>query len=465
MRPVLLVLVMSALGCGTGALYPSRPPATPGDAIADPTPSRIVLHATVSTAALKDALDQNIPKVGAGTFPLLGTQRKYLWQRVSVAVSYLQGRISVQAQVIARVQLPVGEAMFPINLKILAEPVVSSDYVARLQSAQVEVTSQDTRLQMAQSLAGALDSIKNEVQKQIDGFAFDLKPMLKEAHGRIAKPLDLPVGDAHACAELKVLGVEAGPTVLADGVEKDLALVIAPSITLPCAAANAPATLPPLANVATLQPGPFTIEIPIAARYQELERAMSAAFTDGKLFFSKEFPQLFLEKPEIYAAKDQLVVKLHIAGPVNKFGLHLNLDGDLYMVGHPQVIDNELRVPDLQPTIDTSQFLLKLKAALDAESIRDQARAALRLDVGERMKSVREKLSSELSFGTGQGCLRADVNKIEVRGVHAHQTYLRLHVALTGQASVYLPCPQPSAPAQPAAAAAATPAPAPAPLH
>src|SRR5581483_5767981 len=229
--------------------------------------------------------------------------------------------------------------------------------------------------------------------------------------------LDIPVGDAHACAELRVLGVEAGPTVLADGVEKDLALVIAPSITLPCATPAAPSPLPPLANVATLTPGPFTVEVPIAARYQELERAMSAAFTDGKLFFSKEFPQLYLEKPEVYAAKDQLVVKLHIAGPVAKFGLHLNLDGDLYMTGHPQVIDNELRVPDLQPTIETSQFLLKLKAALDSDSIRDQARAALRLDIGERMRSVRAKLSSELSFGSGQGCLRADVNKIEVTGV------------------------------------------------
>jgi hypothetical protein len=38
--------------------------------------------------------------------------------------------------------------------------------------------------------------------------------------------------------------------------------------------------------------------------------------------------------------------------------------------------------------------------------------------------------------------------------VHAHQTYLRLHVALTGQASVYLPCPQLNTPATPAAPAA-----------
>jgi hypothetical protein len=108
------------------------------------------------------------------------------------------------------------------------------------------------------------------------------------------------------------------------------------------------------------------------------------------------------------------------------------------------VVDNELRIPDLEPTIETSNFLLKLKAALDGGSIRDQARDALHLDIGARLQSVKDKMSSELSFSNGQGCLRAAVNKIEVTGIHTHQQYLRLYVALTGQASVYLPCPTPA---------------------
>ncbi len=445
MRQILVWVVLGAAGCGSGlsALYPSRPPATPGQALADPAPSRVVVHATVSTAALRKALDEQIPKNGAGSFPLLGSERRYLWQRVSLAVSYLQGRIGVQAQVFARVDLPLGETQFPIELKILAEPVVTSDYVARLQSMQVEVTSSDARLKFAQSLAGALDKIKEQIEEKLREFQFDLKPMIGEAHNRIARPIDLPLGDAHGCAELRVLGVEAGPTVLADGVEKDLAIVIAPSVTLPCAAPAAPARLPKLANVAALPSGPFTVSVPIAARYEELQRAMSLAFTDGKLFFSKEFPQLYLEKPEVYASKDQLVLKLHIYGPVAKGAIKTTLDGDLYMIGHPTVIDNELRVPDLEPTIETSSFLLRLKAALDGDSIRDQARQALRLDIGERLAQVRAKLSSDLSFADGQGCLQATVSKIEVTGVHAHASYLRLYVALTGQASVYLPCPEP----------------------
>jgi hypothetical protein len=181
--------------------------------------------------------------------------------------------------------------------------------------------------------------------------------------------------------------------------------------------------------------------VPIAARYEELAKAMSLAFTDGKLYFSKEYPALYMETPEGYAAKDQLVLKLHVAGPVHKFGFDTTIDGDIFFVGHPTVEDNELRVPDLEPTIETKSLLFKLKAALDGDSIRDEARAALRLDLGERLKAVRDKLSTELEVGDGQGCLKADAGKIEVTGVHAHGSYLRLYVAMTGRAAVYMPCP------------------------
>src|ERR1019366_2254241 len=101
-----------------------------------------------------------------------------------------------------------------------------------------------------------------------------------------------------------------GPTVLADGLEKDLALVVAPSITMPCPDLHedGPPQLPPLSNVAALASGPFTVTIPIAARYDELTRAMTMAFTDGKLFFSAEYPQLFLEKPEIYESQGAIVL-------------------------------------------------------------------------------------------------------------------------------------------------------------
>lgn len=440
----LVTLLSSTLaaGCaGGGALYPSRPPETPGEAIADPTPAKVVMHLTVTSAGLRGAIEENLPQTGEGTFPLLGSERKFTWKRSPAGLRFNQGRISLDLHVDAVADMPVSTLNIGLDFKILAEPVLTSEYVAKLQSLDVTVTSNDRLVKVADAVAGILGKIKTEIQSKLEAFSYDLRPMIASAHERVARPIDLPLGDAHGCAMLKVLGVEAGPTVLADGFEKDIALIVAPSITIPCAEAELTTTLPPLANVSSLQSGPFTVSLPIAARYDELAKAMTLAFTDGKLYFAKDFPKLYMEKPEVYAAKDQLVLKLHIQGPIDKYGINTTLDGDIFMSGHPSVEDNELRVPDLEPTIETSNFLLKLKAALDGNTIRDQARKALHLDIGERLRAVKEKLAQDLAFGNGQGCLKAQANKIEVSGVHVHSAYLRVYVTITGSASVYVPCP------------------------
>jgi hypothetical protein len=443
-RALLAALPMAFLaGCVAGAspVYPSRPPATPGEAMVDPSPSPVTVHLTVTGVGLRGAVEDAIPKDGEGTYPMLGTSRRFTWKRDPIAVKFAQGRLVFDLHVLANAEMPIGSIDLPLDLHIAAEPVVTSEYVAKLQSVDVSVGSRARIVKIADSAAGVLEKIKAQVEERLAGVAYPLRPLIAEAYDRIARPVDLPLGDAHGCANLRVLGVQAGPTVLADGIEKDLAIIVAPSVTLPCPAAEEPVPLPPLANVATLPSGPFTVSIPVAARYEELARAMSLTFTDGKLFFSQDFPALYLEKPEIYAAKDELVLKLHIAGPIHKFGIDTDLDGDLYMTGHPAVVDNELRVPDLEQTIETASFLLKLKAVVDADHIRDQARAALRLDIGERLRAVRSKLSTDLSFAGDKGCFKAEVIKIEVTGVHVHAAYLRVYVAVTGAASAYLPCP------------------------
>ncbi len=439
-----LLLVASLVpGCGGSftALYPPRPPATPGEPIADPAPSKVVLHTTITAKAMESALDDALPKTGEGTFSMVGGDRKYTYKRGAATVRFGQGRVQIAMHVDANLDMPVGSLDAGLDFKISAEPVITSAYVAKLQSVEVKVTSDDRVVKIADRAADVLPKIQAAVEEKLASFAYDLQPMIVPAYERIARPIDLPVGDAHGCARLKLVGVEAGPTVLADGIEKDIALVVAPSVTLPCGAEEALPPLPPLANVATLPSGPFTVTVPIAASYEELAKAMTATFTDGKFFFSKDYPELYMEKPEVYASKDQLVLKLHIAGPLKKSGIETTLDGDLYMTGHPTVVDNELRIPDLEPTIETSSFILGLKAALDGGSMRDQARAALRLDIGERLKAAKDKLSTDLSFGEGKGCLKAQTHKIEVTGVHVHAAYLRVYVDATGSASVFMPCP------------------------
>jgi hypothetical protein len=447
-RPLgLAAFVASLVACGSfGAVYPPRPAATPGAPVADPAPSRVVAHVSITSEALRSALDETVPKTGEGDVTLLGGVRRYSWEREALGVTFSQGRLVLDARVNAKIDAAFVHAQFPLDLHVAAEPVVNTQYVVRLQSVDVKVTSTDRRLQLAESLGGVYEAISAQLSARIKDFGQDLRPMLDEAYGRVSKPIVVPIGDANACVTLKVLGVEAGPTVIADGIEKDLAIVVAPEVTLPCAADVPAAPLPPLSNVATLTPGPFTVTIPIAARYDELTRAMTAAFTDGKLFFSQDYPKLFLEKPEIYESQGTLVLKMHLSGPVHGLGIDADLDGDVYLSGHPRVSDNELSIPDLEPTIETKNFLLSLKAMTSGDRMRDQARAALRLDIGQRLADIKAKLSSDLTFGAKGVCFKGNVDKIEVVGAYPHGTYLRVYVAVTARASATMPCADQSRP-------------------
>jgi hypothetical protein len=427
-----------------GAVYPPRPSASPSAPVADPAPARVVAHVSVSSAALRAALDDAVPKSAEGEFVLFGGQRHYSWQRTSLDVSFSQGRLVLDARIDATVDASVLHAQFPIDLRITAEPVVNTQYAVRLQSTEVKVDSSDRRLRLAESLGGVYEAIGDQVSAKLKDFTYDLRPMLEEAYARIAAPIELPIGDAKGCVNLRVLGIEAGPTVIADGIEKDLAVIVAPEVTLPCAAESVLAPLPPLANVAVVPSGPFTVTIPIAARYDELTRAMSVAFTDGKLYFSEDYPKLYLESPELYESQGLLVLKLHLHGPVHKMGIDADLDGDVFLSGHLGVVDNELAIPDLEPTIETKNFLLSLKAMTGSDKIRDQARAALRLDIGERLRDVKAKLSSDLTFGAKAACFKGNVDKIEVTGAYPHGSYLRVYVAVTARASATMPCPEPA---------------------
>jgi Domain of unknown function (DUF4403) len=441
MRTIWLSTLLLA-GCASVPLYPSRPSAATGAPHADPVPAKIVVHVTATADGLKQALDSRVPTTGETTFELRGT-RAVSWSRSPFSLRFADGRVELKTDLSLEVDLPVlGKQTVPVQVSVMGEPIITSDWKARLQGAKAKLESKDLRLRTAQGMAGAMEKATTMIDDYLEGFSWDLGPQIKEAYQKVASPIVFPAGGADACATLKVTSIEAGPTVIAGGFEKDLAMVVEPSVTLPCASAGLPPEPPRLANVATLPSGPFTVVVPIAARYEELAKAMTLAFTDGKLFFSKSFPELYLTNPEVFASQsDQLVVKLHLAGPIKAAGLSATLDGDLYFAGHPVVIDNELRIPDLEPTVDTSSFLLALKANLDRDGIRDQARQALKLDLGERFAAVRAKLSSDVPFDNGLGCMRAEVAKIEVTGVYPHANYLRVYVTTTAQAGVYLPCP------------------------
>jgi hypothetical protein len=399
------------------------------------------MHLSVANAALQTSLDDALPRSGEGNFQALGSSRRYTWRRESPTVTTAGGRVAVRLPVTLTVPVPLTTLQFPLTLVVEGEPVIRPDFVVAFQGVTARVTSSDARVGLAQSVAGVNDVVAREIETRVQESTFDLRPLLRQAYDRLTKPVPLDVADAKGCAFFRVLSLEASPTLVAGGLEKDVALVVAAEVSFPCSADEAAATLPPLQNVSTLAPGPFSVTVPIVARYDELTKAMGALFTDGRYYFSKDHPRVYLTEPEVYASQDQLVVKMRIRGTASAGVLPGELDGDLYLSGHPTVRDNEISVPDLEPTIETKNFLLQLTAMTDNDRMRDDARRALRVDLSARLAPIKDQLRWFVELDRPAGCVTFAVDRIEVTGIFPHGSFLRAYVTLTARASASFPCP------------------------
>jgi len=488
LRPVpALLAALFLLSCGGHRiepqnLRPSAPAANGGRPVSDPPPSRIVLHATVFREALIRKMAESLPRTGEGDAQVFAGQTvHYTWQREPVTLKFDRGRVVVGVVVNGRFNL-LGERTLPLTITLAGEPVMTPDFQALLQSTEVQVVASGPVDSVNRAIEGKLREL---IAKTIDSFRFDVRPLMNQAFERLARPIEIPVGDQMACAELKVTSLEAAPTVLADGFEKDLGIVVLPSVTLPCTpvasltqtpppdagdthlASDTPpvpapgpegvASIPPvsdagtshpprvaiplLQNVSTLPSGPFRVVIPVAARYEELSRALESSMK-GRLYFSESNPELYMESPQVYPSHDTVVIRMNLGGKARVGSYSVAVGGELFFAGHPHVLDNQLSVPDLEIAPGTASELVKLKFALDYAAIRDQARQALRVDISERLAAVKDKLSTEMSFSEDQGCVRGQVLRSEVTGVHPHATFLRIYVQVDAQLGLYMPCKQ-----------------------
>ncbi len=213
-------------------LQPPPPAANGGRPVSDPPPSRIVIHATIFREALTKKMAESLPRSGEGDAQLFAGQTlHYTWQREPVTLKFDRGRVVVGVKVNGRFNM-MGEREMPIAITIAGEPVMTADFKALLQSTEVQVVASGPVDAVNRSIEAKLHDL---ITQTLDTFRFDVRPLVASAFARLARPIEIPVGgDQVACAELKVTNLEAAPTVLADGMEKDLGIVVMPSVTLPC---------------------------------------------------------------------------------------------------------------------------------------------------------------------------------------------------------------------------------------
>jgi hypothetical protein len=452
------------------SLYPPRPAGASAPPLADPPLSRPTMHLTLTRAGLTALMDALVPVKDGGDYALLGA-RVWGWQRGPFALAFDDARKAMTAttEVTATVELPGTTLSIPLSVRADVQPVLTSEHRLVLQAVTVKVASSDRRLRLAEATAGVIAHVEQTLTEKLTTMSVDLRPTLSSLHTSLGTPLFLPLSPAQACFTLDVRALEAGPTVLADGFEKELALTVAPALTMPCtmrdpqspggvvvvdeamvAAGTLPARspLPPLKNASGVEGGPFTLTIPVAAGYDELQKAMTLAFPDGRLVFSSSQPGLFITEPEVYAADGDVVVRVRLGGFVVGPGdVQIDVDGDLYLAGRPTVRDNFLEFPDLAPTVATEQALLKAALTLKEDELTAAVKKALRLDLSARLQAVRQKLEGALTKetvlvdGVAPLCTSVEIGRIAVSEVHVHDPYLRAVVTTTALFSASLPCP------------------------
>lgn len=443
------------------SLYPKGPVPQPSPPLADPPLQRPTMHLTLTREGLQALLDALVPLHDTGNYALLGA-RTWSWSRTPFALAFDDARKSMTAttDVTATVEVP-GTAM-EIKMKVKADvqPVLTATHKLVLQAVTVKVTSDDKRIKVAEYGAGLVQHVEKTLQEKLTTLAVDLAPTFGSLNEKMNAPMFLPLGPASACFTLDVRGLEAGPAILADGLEKELALTVAPSLTMPCTVRTKtglvtldastptptePPPLPPLRNSSGIEGGPFRLEVPVAAGYPELQKAMMQAFPDGKLFFSADNPGLYITDPRVTSSAGDVVVAVRIGGFVEK-GVRIDVDGDLFLAGRPVVRDNFLAFPDLKPTLETEQMLLKAAIALKEQELTAAVQKALRLDLSARLASVKQKLTDALSMdkvlvdGVPALCTRAEIGRLEIKDIAVHDPYLRATVSTTALLSASLPC-------------------------
>lgn len=438
------------------------------------------MHLTLTREGLQALLDALVPQQDTGNYALLGA-RTWSWTRTPFALAFDDAKKSMTAttDVTATVEVPGTALTIAMKVKADVQPVLTAQHKLVLQAVTVKVTSEDRRIKMAEYGAGLVAHVEKTLQEKLTTLAVDLGPTFVSLNEKMAAPMFLPLGTASACFNLDVRGLEAGPSILADGLEKELALTVAPSLTMPCTvrgkdgalvavdvatpAPVEPPPLPALRNSSGIEGGPFALTIPIAAGYGELEKVMQLAFPDGKLFFSDDNPGLYITDPRISSSAGDVVVAVRIAGYVEK-GVRIDVDGDLFLTGRPAVRDNFLEFPDLKPTLETEQVLLSAAIAWKERELIGAVQKALRLDLSARLASVKTKLTEALTMqkvvvdGVPPLCTKAEIGRLELKDIAVHDPYLRATVTTTALLSASLPC------VDAAAAPLAAPAPAPAPL-
>ena len=180
----------------------------------------------------------------------------------------------------------------------------------------------------------------------------------------------------------------------------------------------------------------FSIEMPIEASYSDISDQVNKDLllsTHGIRYPPAGSNYLTVTGASLYAYGNKAVVRLDgdISGV---FGKKVTV----YLVGTPSYNSgsNILSFPDMDFSVESHNFLLKIAAWLEQDKLRDDLRTRLVFDISKYVQEAKTKMQAAMNQNIGNATLAGAVNQLNLLDVYSSPTDGQFKVVLLTDGSL-----------------------------
>ena len=393
------------------------------------------IHMGATQDGLLSLLEQTLPKEGS----FKDNKHEYQFKRGEFLLDIKDDKIDLTAPISIH-NIPVlGRA--DLNVRVQVHPFLTQEYKVVFQDLKIETELKGNSLKMLNWFVGIEKLLVSVIEEKVQKFDFSIRPIMNEHFEKHARSRNFDVGDAKGCIVYNIKRIEMDDTKYIGGIEQDMSITLAPSVTIPCAAQEDSTDLPILHHVSSVHTGPNRIMIPIAVTYDGLREAVGTIFEEGKFFFSKAHKDLYVTEPDIFTLEDSIIIKMQLKGKLRSV-FSPKIDGAIYFKGTIGISDNVLSVHDIDTYAGTGEFLLKLATDIKKKSIIQELERALEIDITQLISEPKAQYSQRYPIKDldGLGCVKSNIGKVAVEDIFLHKSYVRVYLSADASTDLYIPC-------------------------
>ena len=401
--------------------------------IAQAQPFKHHIHFGATQEGLLAVLEEQLPTEGV----IKHKKHQYQYSRGSFLLDIQDNHI--------RFVLPLSIQNIPawghadVDVTVQVRPLLTQDYKFLLQDLNIDIQLKGKSLKVLNWFVGIEDFLVSFIEEEVQNADMDIRPLMSELFATYAKPLSFPVGKTEGCIAYNISRIEMDDTKYIRGIEQDMTLTLAPSVTIPCNPLVENASLPVLNHISAVDTGHHEMVIPIAISYEGLRKSLGRIFTDGKFFFSAEHKELYVTEPDIFTVDESLIIKMNLKGKLRSI-FSPKIDGAIYFKGTIRIRDNVLTVDEIDTYADTGELLLKLATDLKKQAIILELHKALKFDITQLIAQNKERFSRPYSLLNGKACAKNVIEDVTIDDIFLHKSYVRAYMRGYTSTSIYVPC-------------------------